>query len=67
MGPTRPQQHENSRLSFILSFLTVGPPPPTSHPAEVPFTEMTTVELSVVAKTCPRNPSASGSQPNGKV
>ena len=67
MGPTRAQQQENSRLSFNLSLRVVGPPPPTIHPAEVPFTEMTTVELSSLAKMCPLNPSASSSQPKGKL
>ena len=62
---TRAQQHENRRLSFNLSFDCVGPPPPIGHMIEVPLTEMMTVELSGVAKMCPRKPSASGSQPNG--
>ena len=47
-----------------LSFFAVGPPPPINA-ADVPLIERTTVELSGVAKTCPRNPSSSGSQPKG--
>ena len=65
VGPTRAQQHENNKLSFSLSLVVVGPPPPTIQPAEVPLTEITTVELSSLAKMCPRKPSASGSHPNG--
>ena len=54
-------------LSFSLSFLTVGPPSPTSHKAEVPLIETTTVLSSVDTKMWPLNPSVSGSQPNGYV
>ena len=59
------QQQENSKLSFSLSLRCVGPPAPMGHINDVPFTDMTTVELSGVANICPRNPSASGSQPKG--
>lgn len=48
-------------LSFNLSFLAVGPPPARV----VPLIDKITVELSALAKTCPRNPSSVTSQPNG--
>jgi hypothetical protein len=49
-SPTLAQQQLKRRLSFSLSLAPVGPLLPNA-PADVPLIEITTVELSGVAKT----------------
>lgn len=58
---TRAQQQEKSRLSLNLSFFDVGPC------SVVPLIDKTTVLLSEDTNTCPLKPSASSSQPIGKL